>query len=302
MAEFLSNDTIMLCAGIVLGAVLGSFLNVCAYRIPLGQSIVSPRSFCPQCNSPIPWFRNLPIVTWLIQGGKANCCSFKIPMRYWLVEAFSAIVFGFLFYRYAQIPDFGQLLGGCTFAWLMLAVVVIDMETMIIPDRFSMGGAVVGVLLSVAFPALHHFHSASEFMNRIGSGLDSVIGLLIGSASLYWIGILAGKALKKEALGEGDVKLMGCIGAFCGWQGSIFVIFGGATLGAVILLPIMLVGRFSSKEKEEDETGETLTWGQEVPFGPYLALAGLIYLLAMRPWVDDWFDSLFWVFRQASLG
>ena len=218
------------------------------------------------------------------------------------MEAFSAILFGFLFYRYSQIPDFGQLLGGCAFAWLMLVVVVIDMETMIIPDRFSMGGAVIGVLLSVAFPSLHHFHSASEFMNRMGSGLDSVVGLLIGSASLYWIGILAEKVLKKEALGEGDVKLMGCIGAFCGWQGSIFVIFGGATLGAIILLPIMLLGRFSSKEGKEGEEGEALSWGQEVPFGPYLALAALIYLVAIRPWVDDWFDSLTWVFNQASLG
>lgn len=302
MSVFLSNEAVMLITGIVLGSVLGSFLNVCAHRIPLGQSIVSPRSFCPQCTNPIPWFRNLPIITWVIQGGRAKCCSFKIPMRYWLVEAFSAIVFGFLFHRYTQMPDFGQLLGGCIFAWLMLVVVVIDMETMIIPDRFSMGGAVVGVLLSFAFPSLHHLHSASEFMNRIGSGFDSVVGLLIGSASLYWIGILAEKALRKEALGEGDVKLMGCIGAFCGWKGSIFVIFGGATLGAIILIPVMLVGRFSSKDSEEGDEGEALTWGQEVPFGPYLALAGLIYLIVLRPWVDNWFDSLFWVFSQPSLG
>ncbi len=299
MEEFLSDRTVMLLTGIVLGAVLGSFLNVCAYRIPVGQSIVSPRSFCPQCKTPIPWVRNLPIVTWLIQGGRAKCCSFKIPMRYWLVESFCAILFGFLFYRYSQVPDVGLLIGGCVFAWLMLAVVVIDMETMLIPDRFSMGGAVAGVLLSFAFPSLHQFHSASEFMNRIGSGVDSVIGLLVGSASLYWIGILAEKALKKEALGEGDVKLMGCIGAFCGWQGSIFVIFGGATLGAVILLPLMLVGRFLPKK---DESKDSLKWGQEVPFGPYLALAALLYLLVLRPWVDDWFDSLFWVFRQASFG
>ena len=299
MEEFLSDQTVMLLTGIVLGAVLGSFLNVCAYRIPVGQSIVSPRSSCPQCKTPIPWVRNLPIVTWLIQGGRAKCCSFKIPMRYWLVESFCAILFGFLFYRYSQVPDVGQLIGGCVFAWLMLAVVVIDMETMLIPDRFSMGGAVAGVLLSFAFPSLHQFHSASEFMNRIGSGVDSVIGLLVGSASLYWIGILAEKALKKEALGEGDVKLMGCIGAFCGWQGAIFVIFGGATLGAVILLPLMLVGRFLPKK---EESKDSLQWGQEVPFGPYLALAALLYLLALRPWVDDWFDSLFWVFRQASFG
>ena len=299
MEEFLSDQTVMLLTGIVLGAVLGSFLNVCAYRIPVGQSIVSPRSSCPQCKTPIPWVRNLPIVTWLIQGGRAKCCSFTIPMRYWLVESFCAILFGFLFYRYSQVPDVGLLIGGCVFAWLMLAVVVIDMETMLIPDRFSMGGAVVGVLLSFAFPSLHQFHSASEFMNRIGSGVDSVIGLLVGSASLYWIGILAEKALKKEALGEGDVKLMGCIGAFCGWQGSIFVIFGGATLGAVILLPLMLLGRFLP---QKDESKDSLKWGQEVPFGPYLALAALLYLLALRPWVDEWFDSLFWVFRQASFG
>lgn len=141
LPELLSSETGMLLAGLSLGAVAGSFLNVCAHRIPLGQSVVSPRSCCPQCKSPIPWFRNLPLVSWLVQGGKAGCCTFKIPFRYWLVEAFVALVFGYLFYSYVQIPTLGLLVGGCIFAWLMIAVVVVDMEHMIIPDRFSMGGA-----------------------------------------------------------------------------------------------------------------------------------------------------------------
>ena len=139
-------------------------------------------------------------------------------------------------------------------------------------------------------------------MNRIGSGLDSLVGLLVGSALLYWIGILAEKALKKDALGEGDVKLMGCIGAFCGWKGSLFVIFGGATLGALLLLPVMAAGRIISRADEKGKGKSGLKWGEEVPFGPYLAIAALLYLLAIRSWVDDWFDSLSWLFRQASLG
>ena len=299
LPELLSSETGMLLAGLSLGAVAGSFLNVCAHRIPLGQSVVSPRSRCPQCKSPIPWYRNLPLVSWLIQGGKADCCTFKIPFRYWLAEAFVALVFGYLFYCYAQIPTLGLLVGGCIFAWLMIAVVVVDMEHMIIPDRFSMGGAVGGVLLSIAFPSLHLIHQSNDFLERFGGGMNSLIGVLIGSASMYWIGILAEKALKKEALGEGDVKLMGCIGAFCGWKGAVFAIFGGATLGALILLPVMVVGRMRSNEKDDSEA---LAWGQEVPFGPYLALAGLLYLACLRSWVDGWFDSFASVFRTSSVG
>jgi leader peptidase (prepilin peptidase)/N-methyltransferase len=165
---------------------------------------------------------------------------------------------------------------------------------MIIPDRFSMGGAVSGVLLSIAFPSIHLIAHSTEFLDRLGGGMNSLVGLLVGSASLYWIGIFAEKAFRKEALGEGDVKLMGCIGAFCGWKGAIFAIFGGATLGALILLPLMLINRMRPNQKDEPDG---LAWGKEVPFGPYLALAGLLYLVCIRSWVDNWFDSLFWVFE-----
>ena len=297
--DLLSNEATMLFVGLAFGAVAGSFLNVCAHRIPLGQSVVTPRSRCPQCNSPVPWFRNLPLFTWLIQGGKASCCTFRIPLRYWLVEVFVAMVFGFLFHRYSQVPDSGSLIAGCIFAWLMIGVVVIDLEHMIIPDRFSMGGAIGGVLLSMAFPSIHRISQSTEFLDRMSGGMHSLVGLLVGSASLYWIGILAEKALKKEALGEGDVKLLGCIGAFCGWKGAIFAIFGGATLGALVLLPLMVLGRLRSKDKDD---AESITWGQEVPFGPYLALAGLLYIAIVQPWVDGWFDSIVLVFQGHSMG
>lgn len=294
LSELLSSEPGMLLTGLAFGAVTGSFLNVCAHRIPLGHSVVVPRSSCPQCKSPIPWFRNLPLFTWLVQGGKAGCCTFRIPLRYWLVEVFVAMIFGFLFHRYSQAPGLGTLIGGCIFAWLMIAVVVVDMEHMIIPDRFSMGGAVSGVLLSIAFPSIHLIGHSTEFLNRLGGGMNSLVGLLVGSASLYWIGIFAEKAFRKEALGEGDVKLMGCIGAFCGWKGAIFAIFGGATLGALILLPLMLINRMRPNKKDDPDG---LAWGKEVPFGPYLALAGLLYLVCIRSWVDNWFDSLFRVFQ-----
>ena len=299
LSELLSSETGMLLSGLALGAVAGSFLNVCAYRIPLGESVVTPRSRCPQCKSPIPWFRNLPVFSWLFQGGQAGCCTFKIPMRYWLVEVFVSMLFGFLFHGYSQMPSMGLLIGGCIFTWLMIAVVVVDMEHMIIPDRFSMGGAVGGVLLSIAFPSIHLIGPSTGFLDRLGGGMNSLVGLLIGSASLYWIGILGEKALRKEALGEGDVKLMGCIGAFCGWKGAVFAIFGGATIGALILLPLMVISKIKNNSKDEQES---LGWGQEVPFGPYLALAGLLYLIGIRSWVDSWFDSFLVVFRSSSFG
>ena len=170
----------------------------------------------------------------------------------------------FSFSQVFAIPALGPLIVGCIFAWIMIGVVVVDMEHMIIPDRFSMGGAIGGVLLSMAFPSIHQISQSTEFLDRLGGGMHSLVGLLVGSACLYWIGILAEKALNKEALGEGDVKLLGCIGAFCGWKGAIFAIFGGATLGALVLLPVMVVGRWRANGKED---AESITWGQEVPLG-----------------------------------
>ena len=128
----------------------------------------------------------------------------------------------------------------------MIGVILVDMKTMTIPDRFSMG-AVVGIILSIAFPVLH---SVDGYVptSRLISAFHSLVGLLIGSACLYWIGAVGFKVFGREALGEGDVKLLGCIGAFCGWKGALFAIFGGALIGCVLLLPTILIGKLMTKK------------------------------------------------------
>jgi len=114
----------------------------------------------------------------------------------------------------------------------------------------------------------------------------------VGSASLYWIGLLAEKAMGKEALGEGDVKLLGCIGAFCGWQGALFTIFGGALIGTIMLLPVALAqGKAKPEGDESGERGAKVGWGVEVPFGPFLATAALIYHFGLFSLVDPWFEN-----------
>ena len=294
MISLFQNEWLMLITGLVVGSIFGSFLNVCAHRIPMGKSIISPRSLCPNCDQPIPWINNIPFFTWFFQRGRARCCDFKIPIRYIGMEISSAIVFGYFFYQFSLHNDLGLTLSGCLLGWILLAVIVIDAENMIIPDRLSMGGALAGVIFSILFPSIHGYGMLLVPEGRIISGLESVIGLLIGSSLLFWIGVSAEKILGREALGMGDIKLLGCIGAFCGWQATIFVIFGGAFLGSLVSIPMLLIQ--SKKRKTSSvvtDEKEAMVFGREIPFGPYLALATILYIVFLKEWIDPWFVKSF---------
>ena len=289
MSELSLDPPAVALIGLVGGACLGSFLNVCASRIPHGLSVVHPGSRCPSCKVPIPWFYNLPILGWIALRGRASCCGEKISARYLAVELFLGLLFGWIFWKETQTPEPGALIYGCIFAWIMVAVVVIDAETMLIPDRFSMGGALLGLILSIFLPSLHGFPTDSSLLVHFLAAKSSALGLLIGAGMLYWIGAVASRLFGRDALGEGDVKLLGCVGAFCGWEGAVFCIFGGAALGSVILLPVMLV----EKWLRPSGTGAgKLSWGNEVPFGPFLALAALLYFFVLKEEVICWFDRV----------
>ena len=282
----------MTAAGLLLGSILGSFLNVCTHRIPIGLSIISPPSFCPQCKARIPWQNNLPILSWLIQKGQAKCCGEPISSRYLFVEVVTALLFGYFFHRYFQNYDLAELCVGCFLGWVLLAVIVIDAETMMIPDRFSMGGALAGLVFSVIFPSLHGYGYFPLPEERILSVIDALIGLLVGSSFMYWIGAAAEKALGKEALGQGDVKLMGCIGAFCGWEAAVFIIFAGASIGTALVIPFMVFQNFKKKSSKQNPPEDQIPWGREIPFGPYLAIATLLYLGGVNLWVDPWIKGV----------
>ena len=294
MNELYQNTTLIVTVGFAVGAVFGSFLNVCVYRIPIYKSIISPSSHCPECGLDIPWYRNIPIFTWLLQNGMAKCCSYKIPIRYWILEFLMGILFGYFAYKYSKNLDLLVLFTHAFFTWLMIAVAVIDFETMTIPDRFSLGGAVSGVVLSCYFPQMHMEVFEVNLLNHLSSGLHSLLGMLIGSAFIYWIGAIAHVFFGREALGEGDVKLLGCVGAFCGWQGALFTIFAGALLGTILILPILLIkhfGKLGSKNGSFE-----IRWGGEIPFGPFLAIAGVFYFVYAYDYVDNWLSPIELIF------
>lgn len=290
MPELLHNSELLVVLGFSIGAVLGSFLNVCAYRIPISKSIIMPASHCPNCGLNIPWYSNLPIISWLIQKGQANCCSFRIPYRYWLVELFVGFAYAYFAYQYSKDLDLIQLVTHGVFTFLMIVVAVVDLETMTIPDRFSVGGAVFGVLFSFCLPETHLEVYNPIWIDHFSSGISSLLGMFVGSALLYWIGAIAYIVFGREALGEGDVKLLGCVGAFCGWQGAVFAIFGGALLGTMLILPIMIFQKVRRIEQANEEM--EISWGAEIPFGPFLAMAGLFYLVYFSESVDNWLNPI----------
>jgi leader peptidase (prepilin peptidase) / N-methyltransferase len=287
----------------VFGAIVGSFLNVCIYRIPAEKSIVRPGSTCA-CGKPVAWHDNIPIVSWIVLRGRARCCGRPFSVRYPFVELLTGVLF---FLCWLFFPPLVALCG-MLFCAMLICATFIDFDHMIIPDRFTIGGAVVGVVLSILVPALHGFDSGVAVVDSLGAGITSIIGVLIGSAVVLWIALLAEVVLKKEAMGFGDVKFLGAIGAFTGWEGAVFAVFGGAVLGTIGLGVVLLVrlvfrrkngGPEPEKKPLADPAGEEdVALGRMVPFGPMLALGGLLYFLFLAPWVDDYFASAALLFQQ----
>jgi leader peptidase (prepilin peptidase)/N-methyltransferase len=277
----------------VFGAVVGSFLNVCIYRIPEERSVVSPGSTC-SCGKPIAWYDNIPILSWCLLRGKARCCGESFSVRYALIELLTGVLFCV---SWIVHPPIVAIIGFLFIAFLICAT-FIDFDHMIIPDRFSIGGMILGVLISIFFPTLHGLEGGT-LLSNIESGVISITGALVGAGLVYWISVLGEIAFRKPAMGEGDVKFVGFIGAFCGWQGAVFSMFGGAFIGSVILLPVLLIGRFLNRSKEEnsevedsdEENDGPIALGSQVPFGPMLAVGGLVYFLGFSKYVDAYFEN-----------
>ena len=246
-------DTLIQIFVFMFGAIVGSFLNVCIYRLPKNQSIVFPASHCTTCNRGLFWHDNIPILSYMSLRGRCRFCSAKISPRYIIVEFLTAtlflllyIVFGFSvkFFAYAAFT-----------AGLTISTFV-DFEIQEIPDQISIGGAVLGLALAIAFPVM--FDTVSRFQ----SFSNSLLGLLAGGGSIYAMGVLGKMVFKKEAMGGGDVKLMAMIGAFLGWKLVIFTFFVAPLFGAVVGIILKLKD------------------GREIiPYGPYLSLAAMIAIL-----------------------
>jgi leader peptidase (prepilin peptidase)/N-methyltransferase len=331
----------------VFGTIVGSFLNVCIHRLPLGQSVVSPPSHCPHCKYSIPWFLNVPLVTWLYLRGRCKNCRAPISIRYFLVELLTGCLFLACWLEFGR-ESAGLALVYCLFLALLIAATFIDFEHFIIPDEITIGGMIAGVALSLVLPEMH------GTVVRWKAGGFSLIGLATGFLVVYSIlrlgkllfgrqrlkveeptsivftetmlyfqgqelalneifyrdtdqiyfhatvlelpdrcyretsvrltplelrigddvfnpetiphleGITGELVLPREAMGLGDVKFMGAIGAFLGWQSVLFSLMISSVIGSMVGVTLILLG------KRE--------WSSRLPYGPYIAIAAAIWL------------------------
>jgi leader peptidase (prepilin peptidase) / N-methyltransferase len=232
----------------VFGAIIGSFINVCIYRMPRELSVVRPGSFCPHCKQPVRFFDNIPILSYLILGGKCRTCKAAISPRYAIVETLTATLFVLLYVTTGLTADLPIYM---LFFALLVVISFVDLDFQIIPDILSLGGVVVGFLLSFFRPAFGF--------------LDSLYGILLGGGLLFAIAYGYQFVTKREGMGGGDIKLLGMIGAFCGIKGVLFSLFAGSLIGALVGIPLMLFQR------------KGMTYA--IPFGPFLSGAALVYVL-----------------------
>jgi leader peptidase (prepilin peptidase) / N-methyltransferase len=278
----------------LFGAIVGSFLNVCIYRIPKEQSVVSPGSHCA-CGKPVAWFDNVPVLSWLILRGRARCCGRPFSFRYPFVELLTAAMFALCWHLFPA----GKAVASMVLVAVVICAIFIDRDHMIIPDVFTIWAGVAGVLLSVALPSLHAQSHEIYLIAGLRSGLASVLGLMVGSSLVLWIALVAEAILKKDAMGFGDVKFLGALGAFVGWKGAVFAMFAGAMLGSLwfglekIWKP--LTGKsFPLSPKIEDPEGKPAeaSLNAHVSFGPMLGIAALAYLFGLDQWMDvNYFDQ-----------
>ena len=273
----------------IFGLIVGSFLNVCIYRIPMEQSIVVPRSHCPNCKTQIAWYDNIPLLSYLILGGKCRHCKTHISIRYFLVELFTGICF-LLVHVIFKGPNFSSIT--YTFvAACLIVITFIDLDHFIIPDVITIPGMIIGLLCSLILvysPQMPTPFIAEPGYFMVWSGkylplVNSVIGLLFGGGILLLIAVIAKAIVKKDAMGGGDIKLLAFVGSFIGWKlvllTLIFASFIGSIVGGIVLLQLRIKNR------------DTPITGHYIPFGPYLAMGTFLALLWGNTLISWYFNT-----------
>ena len=270
-----------------LGCCVASFLNVCIWRLPRDESVVRPGSHCPNCNAPIRWYQNIPIVSWLALRGRCANCRKPISARYVVVELLGGVLFLLVYMQWA-VPFF---LGGppplglvprvvlwtMPVGWLVVSGLIlgsfIDLDHFYLPDRVTIGGMVLGVPLSFLVPELQGEQTG------LAALCWSAGGLAFGFFFLWGIGWVFTKLFKKDAMGFGDVKLLGAVGAFFGPWAVLFTIVVSSFVGSLIGIALIMRG----KAKLGGYTA--------VPFGPFLAMGALAWMF-WGPAIISWYMSL----------
>ena len=240
----------------ILGSIWGSFANVCIHRLPIGESIVVKRSYCPDCKSKINWFNNIPLISFLLLGGKCQSCKSGIDKRYFIVELTSVISFLFIYHF------FGLSITSVLLAVLSIFFIIIffiDLKHYIIPNALTFPLMIIGFAKSFD-PNLN----INLFPNYLNSLIGGILGYLV-----IWLIILFYKKIKdKEGMGLGDAKLLSAIGFWFGWVSIPFIIFLSSVIALIIVTPSLI-----NKSKE---------MSSQIPFGPYLVIGCILYLLLFK--------------------
>lgn len=263
-----------------LGACIASFLNVVIWRVPRGESIVSPPSHCPKCNSLIKWYHNLPIVAWLALRGKCANCKAPISPRYIIIETIGGILFlavyiemlGEFVVSAGEVPPFAVVGMVVMWIWTSLMIVgsMIDFDHKLLPDFVTVGGMILGVIWNGVDSALW---GAWLFI------LDSVAGLVIGFGLMWLIRFIGGKVFKREAMGMGDVFLMGAVGALFGPVAVLFTLILSSVFGSVIGVSLIALSKTKFRRFIE------------IPYGPYICMGCLVWMF-WGPEIINWYLNL----------
>lgn len=237
----------------IFGLILGSFANVCIYRMPRDLSIIKPNSHCTSCNNFIKWYDNIPILSYIFLRGKCRNCGSKISFIYPTIEFICGLLFVSMYYLY----DFSYILFPfCLLVFCLLVITIIDFQFQIIPDEISFFLIILGLLVSFFNVTL-----GDTIGQRI---LNSILGFLAGGGSLLIVAIVGKWIYGKDAMGGGDIKIMAGVGAFLGWDKVLLAIFIACLIGSIVGICLMLLKKIARK--------------QEIPFGPYLAVSSFAVL------------------------
>jgi leader peptidase (prepilin peptidase) / N-methyltransferase len=296
----------------VLGLAFGSFLNVCIYRLPLGLSVVSPRSACPACKRPIAFYDNVPVLSWLILRGRCRHCKARISPRYLAIELLTAFLF---LGCYAYFGFSLATLKYCVFGFLLLGLVFTDAETKLLPDKLTLSGIAVGLLFSLVvpvhdvasqfLPGVMNLPFSDEIVAHLFSLIDSVLGAAAGASFIYGAGAAYLRWRGTEGMGFGDVKLMAMVGAFLGLRLTILTIFAGSLagsicgLGTVLIVWIKRTHRFRRRlaslqaRRRGWQSAQVVYRHYQMPFGVFLGTMALVALLFGNQFLN-WYGRFWW--------
>ena len=238
------------------GALAGSFLNVCIYRLPLGKSVVWPASACPHCGRLLSWYENVPVVSWLLLRGRCRTCRAPIGIRYPVIEALTAAMFGLAWWYYGpSVLLASRLVFGCA----LIVLFAIDLEHHLLPNAITLPGIAIGLIFSFIAPP---------------GWQSSLIGIMLGGGSLFGVAEVYYRIRHEEGLGMGDVKMLAMVGAFLGWKLTLLTLMLASLSGTVIGLLLIVSGRGGMK--------------YALPFGTFIAL-GAAAAATVGPAVVDWY-------------